>query len=209
MHIVAISDLHGHLIDIPKCDILLLGGDICPNYKFNDLDNQYLWLNFTFREWLEKIPAQYIVATAGNHDWILEKNPKEVQELKLPWTLLQDELVEIEGFKIYGSPWQLTFWNWAFNLDEPYLSEIFSRILPCDILLTHSPPYGFGDYCDKQHVGSKTLLNKVMEYEPLLHTFGHIHVGYGQRKFGKTIMANVAICDSQYRPTHPIMEFDL
>ena len=31
-------------------------------------------------------------------------------------TYLEDELVEIEGIRIYGSPWQPEFCDWAFNL---------------------------------------------------------------------------------------------
>jgi hypothetical protein len=29
---------------------------------------------------------------------------------------IQDELIEVEGLRIYGSPWQPEFCGWAFNL---------------------------------------------------------------------------------------------
>jgi hypothetical protein len=29
---------------------------------------------------------------------------------------IQDELIEVEGLRIYGSPWQPEFGGWAFNL---------------------------------------------------------------------------------------------
>ena len=31
---------------------------------------------------------------------------------------LEDEKYEVEGLRIYGSPWQPRFCGWAFNLDR-------------------------------------------------------------------------------------------
>jgi hypothetical protein len=43
-------------------------------------------------------------------------------------TYLEDELVEVEGIRIYGSPWQPEFCDWAFNLPR-YASIIaFARL---------------------------------------------------------------------------------
>ena len=74
------------------------------------------------------------------------------------------------GYKIYGSPWSLRFYDWAFNVDpgEPAL-KIWKQI-PSDteILLTHGPPYGYGDLLDGifnpnkgQHCGDKDLLKEI------------------------------------------------
>lgn len=56
-------------------------------------------------------------------------------------TYLQGSAVEIEGLKIYGSPWQPEFQGWAFNLPRgPRLREKW-RLIPegLDILVTHGP----------------------------------------------------------------------
>ena len=59
MIICAVSDLHGQLPDIPKCDLLLIAGDVCPVTN-HSLDFQEHWLDTEFRWWLKKIPAKKI-----------------------------------------------------------------------------------------------------------------------------------------------------
>lgn len=56
---------------------------------------------------------------SGNHDFLFERNPG-VAEALVPAnvTYLRDSGVEIEGLKIWGSPWQPWFGDWAFNLDR-------------------------------------------------------------------------------------------
>jgi DNA repair exonuclease SbcCD nuclease subunit len=66
--IYALADIHGQLPDwrdCPECDLLLIGGDICPDMLPED---QFRWLNQVFRTWLERVPARNIVGIAGNHD---------------------------------------------------------------------------------------------------------------------------------------------
>lgn len=62
-------------------------------------------------------------------------------------TYLEDSGCEVLGYKIWGSPWSPTFFNWAFNLDigEPLASKW--ELIPNDteILITHGPPIGHGD----------------------------------------------------------------
>src|SRR5262245_55965705 len=144
MKIVAVSDLHGVLPEVPACDLLLLAGDLTPveNHK---LDFQARWLGGEFRAWLERVPAREVVGVAGNHDFIFQRMPQAVPP-DLPWTYLQDELTEWEGLRIYGSPWQPWFYDWAFNLYEPDLKPKWDLIpAGTDILVLHGPPWGYGD----------------------------------------------------------------
>src|SRR5207237_1050417 len=153
MRIVAVSDLHGFLPDIEPCDLLLLGGDLCPvaNHR---LSFQADWLDTTFRAWLERQPARKVVGVAGNHDFIFQQAPALVPH-DLPWTYLQDEATQWEGLRIYGTPWQLWFYDWAFNLNEDELEKKW-RLIPAgtDILVLHGPPHGYGDGVPSAPLGS-------------------------------------------------------
>lgn len=205
MKVVATSDLHGFLPEIPPCDLLILAGDICPvsNHK---LPFQDLWLRYTFAPWLRTVPARRVVGTWGNHDLIAEKGAPHLKE----WTPLIDELVEFEGLRIWGSPWQRRFFDWAFNLDEPELNLKYQQIPPCDIIISHGPPYGYGDKAQRGELcGSMGLLTRIEEIKPKLVVYGHIHEGSGRWQYGPTTLANVTLVDPKYRPVHPPMEFDL
>lgn len=209
--IIALSDLHGILPPpqtIPKCDLLLIGGDIC---KHHNVIDQHWWLAQVFKKWLENVPADKIIGVAGNHDFIWEKSPHLVP--KLPWIYLQDEIYEYEGWKIFGSPWQLRFCDWAFNLDEPDLAKKWEKIPEdTDILLLHGPPLGFGDmvlHPKWTNVGSPSLTEKIRQIKPKLVVFGHIHPAFGLYQCGRSALANVSIVNEQYQWTNLPTEFEL
>ena len=135
--IVAISDMHGYIkgLTVPKCDLLLIAGDVGRHGK--DIFADGNWLASRFNPWLEKQEAKHIVMVPGNHDVVFERALKTVP--KLNCHLLIDEMIEIEGIKIYGSPWTLEFYNWGFNLSEEKLDLVWDKIPEgVDILLVHS-----------------------------------------------------------------------
>lgn len=206
MLITATADLHGHLPEIPDCDLLLIAGDLCGP---SDIAKQAAWLESRFAAWLNEIPAKEVVAIAGNHDWIFEQAPGLVPKLR--WHYLQDSEVELCGLRIYGTPWQPRFFDWAFNLDEPELDERFTRIpTGTDVLLTHGPARGSGDMTiDLNSAGSPSLLKHVQRVRPRLHVFGHIHEGYGEYDIGGTLSANVSHVDVSYRPANRPMSWEI
>src|SRR5262245_9968219 len=207
MRICAVADLHGFLPEIPACDLLLIAGDICPATD-HSLFFQIEWLATEFRAWLSRLTMP-VVAIWGNHDLIGEHAPELVP--RLPWTLLQDSATEFGGLKIYGSPWQLRFFDWAFNLDEPELAHKW-RLIPedTDILLLHGPPYGFGDWVGRgEHEGSPSLRERIFEIRPKLAVFGHIHEGRGQWLEDGVVLANVTLMDEAYRPVHEPAVFEI
>lgn len=199
MNILAISDLHGYLPDISQCDLLLLGGDYCPT---RNLEQEYRFMLGPFSEWLKKVPARHIVGVAGNHDFVLEREPSLARGL--PWTYLQDESIEIEGIKIHGSPWVPEFGNWAFMKHDSHLRDIFAKIPSgLDILLTHGPAYR---HLDKTiggvNAGSFQLWDRIKQTEPNSHVFGHIHEERGILQEDDIRYFNVAHCNARMEPRH-------
>lgn len=210
MRVAAISDLHGFLPEIPGCDVLLIAGDVCP-VDDHALDYQRRWLEGPFAGWLRGLEAGAVVGIGGNHDFIAQSDPDLMRGL--PWTYLFDETVDIEGLRIHGSPWTPTFMDWAFMLDDAELTAVWELIpSDVDVLMTHGPPFGFGDLAvHGLHCGSETLIEKLPRLGRLkLHAFGHIHEAYGARDtLGPAILANVSYVDFDYRPAQPATVFAL
>ncbi|MCY7348663.1 MAG: hypothetical protein LH614_20935, partial [Pyrinomonadaceae bacterium] len=128
---------------------------------------------------------------------------------------LQDSFVEIENLKIYGSPWQPRFFDWAFNLMRGAELARKWKLIPdkVDILITHGPPFGILDEVPRQYfienTGCEELRKRVEEVRPKLHIFGHIHCGYGEtEKFGVKFI-NAANCDESYAPVNAPITFEM
>jgi predicted phosphodiesterase len=209
MRIAAISDLHGVLPALPACDLLLIAGDVCPIHDHRP-EAQAVWLGGDFRHWLCQVPARQVIGIAGNHDFVYEQMPFLVPR-DLPWTYLEDSGVVWEGLKIYGSPWQPWFMDWAFNAGPDELAAKW-RLIPddTDILLVHGPPHDYGDLTRHGNAtGCPHLLERIQEIQPRLVVFGHIHEGRGEWQLGRTKLANVTILDEDYRHVYPPWVVDL
>jgi hypothetical protein len=144
------------------------------------------------------------------------------EELRRHCIYLEDDLIELhlgqdllpgannpKVLRLYGTPWQPLYRDWAFNLPEqqeeqqqeeksPFsssqettnssedfltMSDI-SQAIPnsIDILLSHGPPQGCGSLERGRRnlvLGSTELAKAVSRVLPTLHIFGHIHEGYG------------------------------
>jgi hypothetical protein len=121
-------------------------------------------------------------------------------------------MVDIDGLKIYGSPWQPEFFNWAFNLPRNG-SELESKwnLIPegLDILITHGPPWGVLDLAPRGlNVGCELLSKRVMEVSPKIHVFGHIHSSYGQKNFNGVEFINASVLGEDYNPTNDPVKID-
>jgi Icc-related predicted phosphoesterase len=205
MKIVCLSDTHNcnELIDVPDGDILIHAGDATGRGTVAEVQE--------FNKWLSNLPHKYKIFVAGNHDWLFETNNLYARSLLSKSVFyLQDSAVEIEGLKIYGSPWQPRFFDWAFNLMRgAELAEKWQMIPDdTDILITHGPPNGILDEVPREffieNTGCEELKKKVEELSKnslKLHIFGHIHCGYGRtEKFGVKFV-NASNCDEAYEPT--------
>ena len=223
--IVSISDIHGELdFHIPSGDILTISGDICPVNGSHSPTNQMYWLKNHFFPWTQSLINseifKHVVFVAGNHDFVFKKASISTEgdfHLDLPNGVhyLQDSLVELEGLKIYGTPWTPTFGNWAFMQGETLLDSLYSQIPEkIDILLCHGPAFGWNDtimqYNEKEHLGSTSLRSHIIRTVPRWVYVGHIHSGdhkptkipsrFDDRidGFDTTNIVNVSILDENY-----------
>ena len=185
MKIVAMSDGHGTLPDIPSCDVFIHAGDICPATNHTKAF-QSNWLETFFAPWLQKIDAKHKIIIAGNHDWIFYNGKGLLPELDCIY--LEDSEVIIDGIKFWGSPWSPWFFDWAFNFrelgngGEGHAERTWAQIPDdTDVLITHGPAKGHCDMASyvgraSKRVGCPYLLDRIEEVKPKVHIFGHIHM---------------------------------
>jgi Calcineurin-like phosphoesterase len=220
MRIVAMSDLHGHLPEIPPCDLLIIAGDVCPD-RFGPLfavhapDQQALWFNQTVRPWLDQAPATRTILTWGNHDWCGEltefrrDSPAEAPGAAL--NIVVDLEVRVpagkgdEAVSVWATPWSNLFLHWAFMKPPAALADVYATIpAGIDILVSHQPPHGFGDRFFNvatgaaEHLGSRELLSAIERVRPKLVICGHIHGAHGRYVHKGIPIYNVSVVDEQY-----------
>lgn len=205
MRIVCLSDTHGRHRDlrVPDGDLLLHAGDLTRRGEKEEIQ--------AVNAWLAGLPHPAKVVIAGNHDFAFERDP-EARTWLTAATYLQDEEVTVGGLRIWGSPWQPRFFDWAFNADRgEELRRIWARIPQgIDVLLTHGPPLGVLDRTvHGEEVGCADLADAVRRVRPRLHVFGHIHEGAGRHDSGGVISVNAASLDVRYRPVNPPIVVDL
>ena len=208
MKIVTIADTHGlhkYIRKMPKGDMIIHPGDV------SNVGKQYQVQEFV--DWFTKLDFKYKIIIAGNHDFFFQ----QVADFTIKEVLgdgiiyLQDSMVEIDGIKIYGSPWTPTFYDWAFMRDRGEQIAKKWELIPegMDIVITHGPPMGILDYCRDGHVGCYDLFKRIEIVKPKYHIFGHIHEGYGKIKLDKTTFINSSVLDGAYHMVNEPIVFNI
>ena len=212
MKITLISDTHNKHNQVtsilPGGDLILHAGDATGMGYKHELQQ--------FMKWYNKLDYTNKVFIAGNHDWGFQEDPemtKELLEFYDGLTYLQDNTTEIDGVKIYGSPWQPEFYDWAFNLPRMgwELEQKWADIpSDTDILVTHGPAWGHLDTIKGMSVplGCELLTERIKVVKPKIHVYGHIHTGYGYKFDGDTHFFNAAVLNEQYNFTQKPFTFD-
>ena len=189
IHHIGCTHMTHDQLNIPKdTDLLIHSGDWA-NYR-DEVKNELECKQFI--EWVGKelshIP--YKIFVPGNHNTFECNNLKYARGLwkEVGVELLIDEHIEVEGYKIFGSPYTPSFGNWAFMADRGKLYKRWCNAIDddVDILITHGPPKGILDLNgDMNQVGDSALLTRIQTlYNLKLHTFSHIHSNSNQRNTG-------------------------
>ena len=222
MRIICMSDPHGlhRKVELPEGDLLVCAGDLTVSGELSAI--------LDFSTWLKEQAAigkfGVAVVIAGNHDftfdpttnrqsWWHPYDSKAEEWTKEAAIYLNDSGAEVMGLKVWGSPIQPTFHDWAFNRDRGLPIKEHWQLIPdgLDILITHGPPLGFLDrpFGKYAPVGCADLALKVTEAKPRLHVFGHIHGGYGVSTFNGTTFVNASVINEAYKVVNPPIVIEL
>ena len=217
IRIVCISDTHSSVesvqppYNVPDGDILIHAGDFT---DYGEVDKVK-----EFNPLLGTLPHKHKIVIAGNNDtsfdpsvigpqnrfWEKLQHPElhMVKSFLTNCIYLQDNHVTIEGYKIYGTPWQPLFFGHghrAFQImhsDVEQWENVCSKIpSDTDILVSHGPPLGIQDVdAEGNMCGSEVLLRHIVKrVKPMYHIFGHIHASHGIATNGLTTFVNAASC---------------
>jgi hypothetical protein len=229
VRIVALSDLHGFLPELPECDLLIAAGDVCPDrigvhWAFRHPERQKAWFDRHLRPWLARAPAAHKILTWGNHDWCGQacdfRSSRPLHASTAELQILVDEATALSSgatsISIWASPWSNPFMHWAFMAEPARLANVYAQIpAGLDILVSHQPPYGYGDASPNvrtggvEHLGSRELLAAIARVRPKLVVCGHIHEGHGRYESDGVPIYNVSVVDEQYRLVHSPTVIDL
>lgn len=223
MKICAMTDTHEQFPqNLKDADLIIHAGDFTFNGKESEVRK--------FFKWFSGLPAPYKVFVAGNHDLSFDPEFKHGAPAKkwmkdygiqegghqdaAPGTYyLENDVVYIQGYEIFGTPNSMPFYKWAFMVPDHIAADDYELISDtCDIVVSHGPAYGILDKChnDGHLAGSRSLLEAVTRTKPQLLVTGHIHEARGKHEHGPTQCLNPNYWNHLKREwTHPPMYLTL
>jgi len=213
--LVLISDTHACHDDItvPPGDILIHAGDALSRGAYGEYS--------AFRSWFCKQPHRLKIYVPGNHDTCLADpvaNGIDVIGDKGMHILIERKIVDEEsGLSFYGVPWTPDFFShrWAFNYCQSGRTpeEIWDAVPDgIDVLISHGPPRGWGDRIrpGREHLGCSEIAKTIARVKPRLFVCGHIHGGYGARRWESGVQwVNASICNERYQPLNKPIVIDV
>jgi len=208
MKIWHVSDTHSNQgqLQVPDgIDVVIHSGD-ASNYLDPYRNESEMR---AFIDWFATLPIPRKIFVPGNHDTSVDKgliSRELIEHRKI--TLMIDEGIEIDGLKFWGSPWTPKYGTWSWMKDRGTINRKWDLIPDdTDVLITHGPPLSILDATirrDNEYdlCGCSALLKRVVNVNPRLHCFGHIHSTGDIRNAGtrtmhgmRTIFSNGACAD--------------
>jgi Icc-related predicted phosphoesterase len=221
MKILAISDIHGDLPEIPPADLLLIAGDLSQGFSTTAQQMEF-WYE-SLPAWADSIPVDRIVAVGGNHDFVLEAlmNGSLSHMPNIPkLEFLIDSEVTVGDLRIWGAPWNDVV-GWAFGKHTLDLAKKFGMIPEgVDIVLVHQPPAGCGAgtvraaginehgtrFWEDKDLGNRALRDQLLQVRPQLVVCGHVHSAHGLHDLDGIPVYNVAATNREYELIRGVRE---
>lgn len=187
--LLAFSDLHANvraaerLVELAaEVDILVGAGD------FGNM-RRGVGIVFEVLKGVEK-PA---VLVPGNAE-----SAEELREACAGWpraVVLHGDGVTVGGVRFFGIGGGIPvtpFGAWSYDFTEEEAEQMLTKCEGCDVLVSHSPPFGVVDVSSRgRHLGSRALLAAVERLRPELVVCGHIHESGGKwGVVGETAVVN-------------------
>ena len=201
MKIVCISDTHNRHAELrlPPSDVLVHAGDY--SMRGHDAESE------AYLNWFAAQPHRHKILIAGNHDFIFEKRRQKARAMVPAGVIyLEDEGINLDGVRFWGSPVTPIFEDWAFMHGAAAIGTYWDAILDdTNVLITHGAAYRALDRVlpHGDQVGCPRL-RQALESPlcPKLHVFGHIHEGYRQLVDGGLTSVNASFLDHRCLPVH-------
>lgn len=147
-------------------DLIISCGDLKPEY-------------LTFLATMVSVPLLYV---HGNHDDKYGKRPPE------GCICIEDRIYNFNGIRILGLGGSYRYKDGVNQYTELQMARRIAKLKlkltisrGFDILVTHSPAYGFHDGEDQCHRGFDSFNRLINTYHPKYFVHGHVHMNYGRQ----------------------------
>ncbi|KAK3233953.1 hypothetical protein CYMTET_55775 [Cymbomonas tetramitiformis] len=160
----------------------------------------------SFATWMASLPHPTKLVVGGNHEISVfgDFNPTRAAELLPGCTYVENQVVEVQGLRIFGVPWKCQYDA------QKKLAQAAAR-QPVDILFSHEPPEGVLD----SGFGCPTLRTMMLPSHtptPRVSVFGHVHEAAGVHRTPDSILVNCAVANDGMRAKclpRPVRYFDI
>lgn len=183
----------------------------CGDFSYRGTQAEVL----NFLDWIAEIEDQFssVIILEGNHDadfcygqknlYLAEMKGRTKKAISL-WAETYEKRKTIsvgpKNLKFFGFPFVPFFTDVnEFFLQRGTHDLLVNNILPCDVLISHGPPFGIMDLGGRrlEKLGSLALEKKILEIKPKLVAFGHIHEGFKEEPMliNDILYVNAAQCN--------------